>query len=93
MREALELNAGYRFSDYNINAGSDNTWKLTANWDINDFVKVRGGRQVANRAPNIAELFSPAVFEVVTLDRPRSVLEPHACHLRQRGRRTPIARR
>jgi iron complex outermembrane recepter protein len=61
----LELNAGYRFSDYDINAGSDSTWKLTANWDINDFIKFRGGRQVANRAPNISELYSPAVFEVV----------------------------
>ena len=61
----LELNGGYRFSDYDINAGSDSTWKLTANWDLNDFVKFRGGRQVANRAPNIAELYSPAVFEVV----------------------------
>jgi len=61
----VELNAGYRFSDYDINAGSDSTWKLTANWDINDFVKFRGGRQIANRAPNISELYSPAVFEVV----------------------------
>ena len=61
----LELNAGYRFSDYDIHAGSDSTWKLTANWDVNDFVKFRGGRQVANRAPNISELYSPAVFEVV----------------------------
>jgi outer membrane receptor protein involved in Fe transport len=64
--KTLELNAGYRYSDYDINAGADRTWKLTANWDINDFVKFRGGRQVANRAPNIAELYSPAVFEVVT---------------------------
>jgi len=63
--QSLELNAGYRFSDYDINAGSDSTWKLTANWSVNDFVKVRGGRQVANRAPNIAELYSPAVFEIV----------------------------
>ncbi len=36
------------------------------NWAVNDYVMFRGGRQVANRAPNIAELFSPAVFEVVT---------------------------
>ncbi|MEJ0038032.1 MAG: TonB-dependent receptor [Gammaproteobacteria bacterium] len=64
--KSLELNGGYRFSDYDINAGSDSTWKLTANWSINDFVKFRGGRQIANRAPNIAELYSPAVFEVVT---------------------------
>ncbi|MEJ1965004.1 MAG: TonB-dependent receptor [Gammaproteobacteria bacterium] len=64
--KSLELNAGYRFSDYDINAGSDGTWKLTMNWSVNDFVKFRGGRQIANRAPNIAELYSPAVFEVVT---------------------------
>ncbi|MET0282614.1 MAG: TonB-dependent receptor [Steroidobacteraceae bacterium] len=64
--QKLEVNAGYRYSDYNTAAGSDSTWKLTANWDVNDYVKVRGGHQVANRAPNIAELFSPAVFEVVT---------------------------
>jgi outer membrane cobalamin receptor len=62
----LELNGGYRFSDYNINAGSDSTWKLTVNWDVNDFVKFRGGRQIANRAPNISELYSPAVFEIVS---------------------------
>lgn len=64
--KSLELNAGYRFSDYDINAGSDSTWKLTMNWSVNDFVKFRGGRQIANRAPNIAELYSPAVFETVT---------------------------
>ncbi len=64
--KTLELNAGYRYSDYDINAGSDSTWKLTANWDVNDFVKFRGGRQIANRAPNIAELYSPAVFEIAT---------------------------
>ncbi|MET0290797.1 MAG: TonB-dependent receptor [Steroidobacteraceae bacterium] len=62
----LELNAGYRYSDYDTNTGGVSTWKLTANWDVTDFVKVRGGRQVANRAPNIAELFQPAVFEVAT---------------------------
>jgi len=64
--QRLELNAGYRFSDYDTVAGSVNTWKLTANWDVNDYVKVRGGRQVANRAPNIAELYQPPVFEIVT---------------------------
>jgi iron complex outermembrane recepter protein len=62
----LELNGGYRYSDYDTDTGGVSTWKLTANWDVNDYVKVRGGRQVANRAPNIAELFQPAVFEVVT---------------------------
>jgi iron complex outermembrane receptor protein len=62
----LELNAGIRYSDYDINAGADTTWKLTTNWDVNDFVKVRGGRQIANRAPNVSELYSPAVFEIVT---------------------------
>jgi outer membrane receptor protein involved in Fe transport len=63
--KSLELNAGYRLSDYDTATGSVNTWKLTADWSVNDWIKFRGGRQVANRAPNVAELFSPAVFTTV----------------------------
>lgn len=61
----LSLDAGYRHSDYDTRTGGVGTWKLTGNWDITDFVRVRGGRQIANRAPNVAELFQPAVFSTV----------------------------
>lgn len=63
--KSLELNAGYRLSDYDTATGSVNTWKVTADWAVNDYVRFRGGRQIANRAPNVAELFSPAVFTTV----------------------------
>ncbi len=63
--KALSVNLGYRFSDYDTQTGGVSTWKATADWDINDYVKIRGGRQNANRAPNVAELFQPAVFTTV----------------------------
>lgn len=62
--KSFNVDVGYRYSDYS-SAGGVNTWKATADWDVNGFVKFRGGRQVANRAPNVAELFQPAVFLTV----------------------------
>lgn len=62
--KSLNLDAGYRYSSYNT-AGGVSTWKVTADWSVNSFVKFRGGRQVANRAPNVAELFQPATFQTV----------------------------
>jgi iron complex outermembrane receptor protein len=64
----IEIDPGIRFSDYNesspgqtiANGGGDvKTWKLLGNWVVTDWVNVRGGLEVANRAPNIAELFTP----------------------------------
>ena len=60
----LDLDAGYRLSDYNT-AGSVSTWKVTGNWEATDFLTLRGGYQVANRAPNVAELFTPGTFSTV----------------------------
>jgi outer membrane receptor protein involved in Fe transport len=58
------INAGYRLSDYNT-AGTVHTWKVTGNLEVNDFLTLRGGYQVANRAPNVAELFQPGSFSTV----------------------------
>ncbi len=52
----LELELGYRLSDYNT-AGNTSTYKGMFSWSPNDFVRFRGGYQVANRAPNINELY------------------------------------
>jgi len=60
----LSINAGIRYSDYNT-AGGVTTWKINGNWDVNEWLKFRGGYQRANRAPNVAELFQPAVFVTV----------------------------
>ncbi|RYZ64624.1 MAG: TonB-dependent receptor [Proteobacteria bacterium] len=56
--QRVELNAAYRFSDYN-NAGGNSTYKLDANWQIVDAVRMRGGYQRAVRAPNVVEQFGP----------------------------------
>jgi iron complex outermembrane receptor protein len=52
----LNLELGYRATD-NEPSNDVDTWKALLDWQVVDRVRVRGGRQVANRAPNIGELF------------------------------------
>jgi iron complex outermembrane recepter protein len=68
LAKAVEIDPGIRFSHYNSDepgvanasgGGGVTTWKLLTNWAVTDWVKFRGGLEVANRAPNVAELFSP----------------------------------
>ena len=54
----LEAQLGARYSDYNT-AGGHWTYKILGDWALNDFISIRGGYQLATRAPNIAELFQP----------------------------------
>jgi iron complex outermembrane recepter protein len=54
--EHLNLELGYRYSDYDLQGGID-TYKALIDWGITDTLRFRGGRQLATRAPNIAELF------------------------------------
>src|SRR5690606_940837 len=54
--EHLELELGYRYSDYEYQGGVS-TYKALIDWGIVDTLRFRGGRQVATRAPNIAEMF------------------------------------
>jgi outer membrane receptor protein involved in Fe transport len=54
--EHLNLELGYRYSDYEFQGGID-TYKVLVDWGIGDTVRFRGGRQLATRAPNIAEMF------------------------------------
>ncbi len=60
----LDIDAGARYSDYNT-AGGQWTYKITGDWSVNDWLSFRGGYQVANRAPNIAELYQPNTSFVV----------------------------
>jgi outer membrane receptor protein involved in Fe transport len=53
----VELELGYRYSDYNP-SGGESTYKALADWTVNDYLRIRGGRQSASRAPNIGELYS-----------------------------------
>jgi iron complex outermembrane recepter protein len=52
----LNLELGYRYSDYELQGGVG-TYKALIDWGITDTLRFRGGRQLATRAPNIAELF------------------------------------
>lgn len=55
--KTLELELGYRYSMYDGGAGDVPTWKALASWSPLEWINIRGGLQVANRAPNIAELY------------------------------------
>jgi iron complex outermembrane receptor protein len=60
--DSLSLELGGRYSDYNT-AGGIWTYKALANWGVTNYFNLRGGYQLANRAPNTAELFTgPTVF-------------------------------
>ena len=54
--ERFEINLGARYSDYNTTGGSF-TWKAQGDWEVTDWLRVRGGYNKAVRAPNVAELF------------------------------------
>ena len=60
----LELELGYRFSDFNT-AGGESTYKALFTWRAADSLTFRGGYQFATRAPNTAELFAGQRLEVV----------------------------
>jgi len=57
--QQLDFEIGARWSDYNT-TGTSNTYKIMADWRVNDTLRIRGGYNKAERAPNIAELFLAA---------------------------------
>jgi iron complex outermembrane receptor protein len=63
--EDLELELGYRLSDFNT-AGTVDTYKGLFTWKALNSVTIRGGYQFATRAPNTAELFTGPTLAVVT---------------------------
>lgn len=60
----IDLELGYRYSDFNT-AGGQDTYKALFTWGASDTVTLRGGYQFATRAPNIAELYFAPTQEVV----------------------------
>ena len=56
--QSFEIDPGIRWSDYST-VGSVETYKVLFDWTVNDRLRFRGGRQLANRAPNVTELFTP----------------------------------
>jgi outer membrane receptor protein involved in Fe transport len=56
--QSFEIDPGFRRSDYST-VGTVDTYKFLFDWGVNDNLRFRGGRQIANRAPNVTELFTP----------------------------------
>jgi len=56
--KALDLELGYRFSDYNLSESTD-TYKAALKWDPVESLSLRASYNRAIRAPNILELFLP----------------------------------
>ncbi len=54
--QQLSFDLGLRTSDYNT-TGTSNTYKFEGDWRVNDILRLRGGFNRAERAPNIAELY------------------------------------
>jgi outer membrane receptor protein involved in Fe transport len=57
--QELDFDIGARTSDYNT-TGTSNTYKFETNWQVNNTLRIRGGFNRAERAPNIAELYLAA---------------------------------
>lgn len=55
--KAVNLEVGYRISDYNT-VGSVGTYKINGEWAVTDWLRFRGGYQKASRAPNLGELYT-----------------------------------
>lgn len=62
--EALDVNAGVRFTDYEI-SGYVTTWKIGSTYAPNDQIKFRATQSRDIRAPNLLELFGSPSFSLV----------------------------
>ena len=62
--EELNLDLGYRYSDYD-SVGGIGTYKLNAEWAPTHWLRFRGGYQKASRAPNLGELFTARTNELL----------------------------
>ncbi len=54
--EDLTLNLQWRYSDYDI-FGSEDVYRVGLNWQITDWIRLRGNVSTAYRAPQVTDLF------------------------------------
>ena len=75
--QQLNLEIGGRISDYST-TGTSYTYKILGDWEVTDWLRLRGGYNRAERAPNIAELFLSAqqTFGANTAGDPCSLANP-----------------
>ncbi|NOX82007.1 MAG: TonB-dependent receptor [Alphaproteobacteria bacterium] len=69
--KSFEVGAAVRYSDYNT-TGASTAWKVTANWELDSNIRLRGSRDHSIRAPNLIELFDPGTASFVFINDPCS---------------------
>lgn len=57
---SLDLNGAVRHADYSTSGGVT-TWKAGANWELTDWLRLRGTLSKDVRAPNLQELYNPGL--------------------------------
>lgn len=77
--EDLALNLQWRYSDYDIFGGED-VYRAGLNWQITDWIRVRGNVSTAYRAPQVTDLFGGGTasfdFFVDICDQSQSGIQP-----------------
>lgn len=58
--EDLSVNLQFRYTDYDT-FGSDDVYRVGLNWQITDWLRLRGNVSTAFRAPSVTDLFSGGV--------------------------------
>ena len=66
--QAVVLDLGYRYSDYDPSGETTDTYKVALGWDINEQIKLRGSYQRAVRAPNLVDQFEPVSGTLFAMD-------------------------
>jgi outer membrane receptor protein involved in Fe transport len=84
--QQFELELGGRISDYST-TGTSYTYKILGDWVVTDWMRLRGGYNRAERAPNIGELYLAAqqTFAVNLAGDPCSLANPLAFSANQEG--------
>ena len=54
----LAVEGAVRYADYNT-IGGVTTWRAALDWEVNDWLRLRGNYSRAIRAPNLSELYAP----------------------------------
>jgi outer membrane receptor protein involved in Fe transport len=67
--EEINVNLGYRYSDYSPSGQTTDTYKVAGSWAINQDIKFRGSYQRAVRAANIVDQFQPQQGTLFAMER------------------------
>lgn len=89
MVKELNLDLGYRYSDYS-SVGGVSAYKADMDWQLVDFLRLRGGYNRAVRAPSVGELYSPVSTGSVGIGSPSATnTNGDPCDIRSSFRKGP----